>query len=175
MQVQEIQDKIFLELGPFEGFETLERTRELQSQYVQNCTKFNTYNEAILNNHVAATVLDNVKWLKYWSCPFDEYTSSEATTIGNLELLKYLHEVGCPINQETMHCAIRFGDLEIIKYLHIVTKCYWNSGSFWSAICKQDLNIIKYLHDNGCEWSPACTTRAIQLDNKSIINYLSTI
>lgn len=52
---QEIQDKIFLELGPFGGFETLEITRELQSNYVKDCTKFNKL--------VDVTSSNNAKWL----------------------------------------------------------------------------------------------------------------
>ena len=54
MLPQEIQDKIFL----LTDFKTLENTRVLQSKYVQNCTHFDNYYQAIYNHNV-----ENVKWL----------------------------------------------------------------------------------------------------------------
>lgn len=50
----EIQDKIFLYLD----YESLQNTRDFQSEYVLSKTKFCTYREAILDNN-----LENIKWL----------------------------------------------------------------------------------------------------------------
>ena len=84
---QEIQDKIFLEVD----FETLKRTRELQSNYINKVTMYDSIREAAKYGN-----LENMKWLKEQGCPWDSYTFKYAARNGNLENMKWLKEQGCP-------------------------------------------------------------------------------
>ena len=61
MQIpQQLVDLILLETD----YTTLQNTRELQSGYIQKCTKYTNYKQAIKEGN-----LHNMKWLRDNGCP----------------------------------------------------------------------------------------------------------
>lgn len=106
---QEIQDKILLKLD----WETLERSRDLQSEYVKNRTQFKTITEAALHGN-----LENMKWLKSIGCHWDTDVFAVAAAKGNLEIMKWLRENDCPWDFRPFSYATRQGNLENMKWLY---------------------------------------------------------
>jgi len=87
-----ITDEIFLYLD----FETLQKTRILQSKYVKNVTAYSDISIAASHGNLA-----NMKWLLENDYIFDEYefrkAFSNAAEHGNLANMNWLLENGCPL------------------------------------------------------------------------------
>lgn len=79
--LQELQDLVFLELT----HEDLEKTREIQSDYVQKTRQYKDMNDAALNGN-----LNCMKWLMQQGHTMDVYTFQNAVLNGNLENMKWL-------------------------------------------------------------------------------------
>lgn len=84
---QEIQDQIFLHCD----WETLEKSRDLQSEYIKNKTKYNNTKEAALNGN-----LENIKWLRENDYPWNAETFHYAEKHGNSDNIAWLRKNGCP-------------------------------------------------------------------------------
>lgn len=85
--LQEIQDIIFLNLD----YISLDKTRELQSDYIKKVTQRGEISKVALDGN-----LENMKWLKEQGCTLDTLTFVCAVQNGNLENVKWLKEQGCP-------------------------------------------------------------------------------
>lgn len=155
MLPQEIQDKIFLELGP-DDFETLERTRVIQSEYVRQCTQFDNMEEAVKNGN-----LNNMKWLHSqedeWSNIWDDDLEPFIETMNiinndiKLTILKWLHRIGRPFDDNIFTEAVRIGDLNIMKWLHEVG-CPFGYDTFAESAFSNNLDNMKWLYNAGCRW-----------------------
>ena len=143
---QSIKDEIFLWLNPCFDFETLENTRFLQSKYVQICTQFNNYTQAIENHNI-----ENVKYLlkyieinislsihiavynrdleivrfllsveeqfKHKSTDYNTYNSiREASEKGYIEIVKFFLDNGFDSRETITWASIR-GHVETVKFL----------------------------------------------------------
>jgi ankyrin repeat protein len=84
----EIQDKIFL----YFDYENLERTRELQSQYVKDRTKYDNLPDVIRNSN-CDKFINNVKWLLDQGidpAADDNYAIKLASSNGHTEIVRLL-------------------------------------------------------------------------------------
>lgn len=156
MLPQEIQDRIFLELGSDNiGFETLEKTRDIQSYYVRQCTQFNDIEKAAECGN-----LDNIKWLRtnghewYVNQYFGQsYVFRAAVKFGDFNIIKWLYENGCPLKDyELTEIAAENDDFECMKWLHKMG-CELSPEIFQITATLGDLDMMKWLHENGCSWS----------------------
>ena len=91
-------------------YNTLQNTRELQSEYLRKKTQHNTYKDSIKNNN-----LINMKWLHDNGRLWEHWTFISAVESGNLEIMKWLHENGCPMHEDTLQYAAKHGNLENMK------------------------------------------------------------
>ena len=116
----EIQDKIFLYLS----WEELEKSRELQSNYVKDCTKFGTLINVIKNINIEYNGLNNIKWL-LGDPRVDPSSNNNAIQVasknGHTEIVKLL--LGDPrvdpttYNNKAIRVASENGHTEIVKLL----------------------------------------------------------
>ena len=139
----ELQDKIFLSMS----FDDLEKSRDLQSEYVKRMTQFDNYNDASKAHN-----LDNMKWLYYqrgldldWS-PF--YI---AVAYGNLEIVKWVYSVEYFFDKQLFYIATGNKDIEVIKWLYYKIKFDLNSKVFSYALRYENLEVLKWLHSLNCE------------------------
>lgn len=167
----DIEDMIFQYLD----FETLEKTRHLQSDYVKMVTQYGHINWAVKNNNLL-----NAKWLKQIGQEFDiltvfyaisndnkpmilwleennchllaEKATAGAAAMGNLELVKWLHGRGYKCNERTFALASYHGHLNVMKWL-LDHDCPWDEGTFNSAAKNGNLDNMKWLLENGCPWN----------------------
>ena len=134
----EINDKIFLYLD----FESLEKTRIFQSNYVKKVTQYETLLEAVRNGN-----LDNIKHLCKKDHVWDKYTFPYASINGNLDNMKWLLINGCPWNIGTFVYAIMNGCLENICWLY-ENKCPWDERVFLCAMLHNNPKVNKWLKNN---------------------------
>ena len=121
----EIQDKIFL----YFDYINLERTRELQSSYVKNMTKYGNFTdftryESIYVEADKTDILNNVKWLLnqgFDPSANDNYTIRLASRYGFTDVVKLLLSDSrvdlSTDDNEAIHLASNYGHTEIVKLL----------------------------------------------------------
>lgn len=185
MLPQEIQDKIFLTLSPYgPGFETLERTRVLQSNYVKKVTEFDNINDAAKANN-----LDNMKWIyKYTfyqnaneTIIYNEtrFTMQIVAEFGNakniINILEWLKDKTIFRNEFIFELAARnkntTAGLIIMKWLY-ENKCPWDESIFICAAKNGDLDNMKWLHKMGCPWNVNVTIMLSRQKNNNNLNNL---
>lgn len=107
---QEIQDDIFLLLD----FETLERFRPLQSDYVKNITECGTFLDA-----AEFGTIENIKWLLYNKYPYDENVFAYVALRGNIKDMQWLYDNNFPRNEKTFEYACHSSDnrVELFNWL----------------------------------------------------------
>ena len=148
---QEIQDKIFLLLD----WDTLSKTRELQSDYVKHRT------ESYDINHIIQTGnLENLKWLfteeifndirySFINCIFNDAIENDKFEIVKWMLYKFKKHPSGLFDFFTFNRAVENGNLEIMKLL-LENSCPLNFLVFETATQKGNPEIIQWLCDNGC-------------------------
>lgn len=166
--VNELIDMIFL----LTDYNTLSRTRKIQSNYVKNHTEFDNFYKAAENGN-----LNNMKWLylnKYnwehnYSFPSnsDSFTFDNAIIFGDFKIIKWLKLKGCPWSVTTFELAVTYSNLEIMKWLKL-NGCPWNYTTFYNAIEYGDLDKIIWLHEQGCPWEDFHLINAIQDEYMSL-------
>ena len=116
----EIQDKIFLYLS----FEDLEKSRELQSPYVKDRTKFGTLIDVIKYINAKYNGLNNIKWLLNQGIDpsaNDNRAIRSASSNGHTDAVKLLladpRVDPAADNNEAIRAASRHGHAEIVKIL----------------------------------------------------------
>lgn len=162
----EIQDQIYL----FLDYETLENSRELQSEYIKKVTKWDDYEKAIRDRN-----LDNVKWLYYQQKLKPKATHLQtAARLGQFEIMKFLYSVNCPMNMYVSQAAAQFGDLEILKW---TVKILNHSGSvvFNAAASSGNLEIMKWLHEIKLTMTERTFICAIQNGNLDNLKWLYSV
>jgi hypothetical protein len=184
---QEIQDKIFLHCD----FETLGKTRCLQSAYVKEYTQFDNFEDAIVaenlknllylskkmqvcehkrSDHLFILAIRTgnlaiMQWLYKNDCSINEFSFNEAAHYGNLENMKWLLNIGCTWSEYTFAEAARFGNLENMQWL-LENGCNWDISTFLYATFKGNLDNMQWLLENGCPLD--CTPFTVVMDPKYI-------
>jgi len=162
---QEVIDKIFLYLD----FETLSKTREIQSDYIQSITSYSTLCYAALNGNLA-----NMKWILSYTTDYilDEYVIIDAAYNGNLCNIKWLHSIGCPWNEDTFNYAIINGNLENIKWLFYKGCPYNKEFGLIKAIRNQSLENMMWLISNGFIWTDYSIRLVKEIGSKEMIKLI---
>ena len=101
----EIVDKIFLMLD----YETLQKTRHWQSDYIKKMTQFNNLEEATKNGS-----LNNMRWLIANGCPLSKQIFSYAVDAENIEIVEWLKENNCPFDQWEYKLALLYYHIELL-------------------------------------------------------------
>ena len=138
----ELQDKIFL----YCDFNTLKKTRELQSKYIKDLTKFDNYTDAI-----RAKNLDCMKML--YRSGFDIPGSSikELLKTGTLEMVIWFYEVDYHINYHFMELVACNPDVRVIDFLFNKLNVKLLAGNiFRNAVRCGNLEVVKWLHGHNC-------------------------
>lgn len=104
----ELQDKIFLSLD----FETLEKYRHIQSEYVKEITKYNNYVDAAVDKN-----LNSVKWLYSQNKLITKEIFNEIISISNIEIVKWIYTKHHYFHTELLELSFKSYDLEIVKYV----------------------------------------------------------
>ena len=146
-------------------FETLEKTRHLQSDYVKMVTKYGTILSAIANNNIA-----NLKWLKSIGYEFPLTAFLYAILSGNYSTLLWLEENNCPKNGKEVIYAACIGNLEFVKFFF--KRGYKCDDAFYYAADKGHLNIMKWFLENGFKLDETIFTAAAKNGNLDNIKWL---
>ena len=177
MLPQEIQDRIFLELGSDNiGFVTLKRTRMLQSPYVRRSTQFNNIGDAILLGN-----LTNIKHLYKLGHNFFIYDVYTACAYGHLDIIKWMYENNnykFHLCERMFYEAITSGNLDMVKWLHSID-CQADESAVYAAIMldiwninansNNGLKILKWLLENNF---PAHKWVPVNTENIEMVQYL---
>jgi hypothetical protein len=161
----EIQDKIFL----YFDYENLERTRELQSNYVKDKTKFSTL-RGIINciynfNHVIKyNGLNNIKWLlndqRVNPAVDNNYAIRSASLYGLTDIVKLLlvSDGVDPTanNNDAIRLASYNGNTDVVKLLlldpRVDPSANDNEAIQWASLCDYT-DIVKLLSsDTRVNW-----------------------
>jgi hypothetical protein len=104
---QDILDKLFL----LSDIDMIQQTREFQSDFVKNNTKYLTFNEA-----VKAENLTNLMWLHRNGRSGDSNTFLVAAETGNLDLLDWLKDVKCQWNKRVFNKVMKGSNEDVIEW-----------------------------------------------------------
>ena len=160
---------IFLCFNPKTDFVHLLRTREFQSNYVKNRTRFNNMDDAATFGNIAnmnwlfshgikgtnnifygVCVNSNIvvmEWLLAHGNIIPSHVLNTAAKFGNLDNMQWLFKNGFHLDSWTFNCSAVHGDLKNMKWL-IKNGC---------AVSSRVLNSIKWFFLNGysMDWSMA--------------------
>lgn len=193
---QDIIDMIFL----YCDWDTLDKTRNLQSNYVKNITEYNDmkyaalygnftnlkwlyFNGSILYHNVfeyaakntKSNIIEILSWLKEKKCPYRSETLYYNYMHINIDILRWLNNNVIPFddfecNYKLVDFYINDTSFDIIKYLDK------NNGIFTKdmyvyAIMLNDFDLIKWLNKNNCPFDENIFRIAIEFNNLQIINF----
>lgn len=193
---QDIIDMIFL----YCDWDTLNKTRKLQSNYVKNITEYNDMKYAALYGN-----FKNLKWLYFngsilYHNVF-EY-SAKNTKSNIIEILSWLKEKKCPYRSETLYYNYMHIHIDILRWLNnnvvpfddfdcdykivdiyindtefnLIKYLDKNNGIFTKdmyvyGIIGNNTNLIKWLNENNCPYDQKIFSIAIEFNNLEIINF----
>lgn len=162
----EIWDMIFLNLD----YETLRKTRKLQSDYVKKATKFNVMNDAAKEGNY-----ENMIWLKKNGCKYDTFDFSYAAKVGGLKVIKILKENDFPWDGWVSWFAAKKCDIETLTWLK-ENGCpifYYDATRF--AIEKNNVEMLRWIHENGHKFHRNRFIEAVQKGNIKVLNFFKEI
>ena len=166
---KEVIDRIFLWLP----WNILENTREIQSKYVKDISKYETMSEAIIYKNLRniewllncgylleiSTIyyvakngdLESVKWLRGRKCPWSKLVFNGAACNGHLDIIKWLFYNGCPWDKDTFSWAVQYGNIEIMEWM-IKNGFSLAETSFYVAVRDENLITMEWLLKHGCPY-----------------------
>ncbi len=132
---QEIIDIIMLHLP----YSTLDRTREIQSDWV----KYSTFHESIYTT-VKCRNKKNLMWLLKNNYPLDSVMFGRAIGTYNLELLKVLRTHGCPWDESAIISSLANHRMDIFYWL-VDSGCPFSNKSISYARSLRNRKAVNYL------------------------------
>ena len=182
-------------------YESLVKSRRLQSKYVQMCTAFGDMDDAIEANNlinlkwiqnrigvqqmlkmsgnfgsfldwaVECGNLEIMMWLRKVGCVWSEYTFQLAAECGNQTNMKWLKKIGCPWDRYTFHAAVENENLGSMIWLK-ENECPWDCETFEAAVVCGNLVNLKWLKENECPWDSDSFTAAARRGNLKHMKWL---
>ena len=102
-----------------------------------------------------AASVGNLKCLQYLHenrYEWDSLTCYQAAFNGHLDCLIYAHENGCPWYEDVCTLSAQNGHLDCLIYAH-EEGCPWNWNTCYQAARNGHLDCLKYAHMQGCPWN----------------------